>query len=180
MDVETLTNHISNLGKQYFDKACKLVLAEIFNFNAINIDGAYDGGTDVVTINAGEREKAGYQITTQKTDIKNKAYNDAKKSLEKLSIEKFYFLTTYNLSEIDQRLLENRISQELGVTANCFSPRIIAGLIINEGKLNRFLEVVDYPLPRGHGNIVDLKEKALHSYSIFVDTPIFRTVSLQN
>lgn len=169
VDVETLTNHISNLGKQYFDKACNLVLSEIFNYNAINIDGAYDGGTDVITINSGTREKAAYQITTQKTDIKNKAYRDAEKSLKKLSIEKYYFLTTYNLSEIEQRLIESRISQELGVNANCFSPKIIAGLIINEGKLNRFLDVLNYPLPRQHGNIVDFKEKALHSYSLFSD-----------
>lgn len=167
MDVETLTNHISNLGKQYFDKACNLVLNEIFNYTAINIDGAYDGGTDMVNIQNGEREKAAYQITTQKTDIKNKAYRDAKKALDKLNINKFYFLTTYNLSEIDQRLIESRIYSEIGINAVCFSPKIIAGLIISEGKLNRLLEIIDYPLPRQHGNFVDIKEKALHSYSIF-------------
>lgn len=167
MDIETLANHISNLGKQYFDKACKLVLTEVFNLNAINIDGAYDGGTDLVTFADNTREKAAYQITTQRSDIKNKAYRDAKKALEKLSIEKYYFLTTYNLTEIDQRLIESKISQELGVNANCFSPRIIAGLIINDGKLNRFLEILDYPLPRQHGNFVDIKTRALHSYSVF-------------
>lgn len=167
MDIETLTNHISNLGKQYFDKACYLVLTEIFNYNAINIDGAYDGGTDIVTINGGSREKVAYQITTQKSDIRNKAYRDALKALKELSIEKYYFLTTYNLSEIDQRLIESRISQELGINANCFSPKIVAGLILNEGKLNRLLDIVDYPLPRQHGIITDIKEKALHSYGLF-------------
>lgn len=167
MDVDTLTNHISHLGKQYFDKACYLVLTEIFHLKAINIDGAYDGGTDMVNIENGAREMAAYQITTQKTDIKNKAYRDAEKALTKLSIDKFYFLTTYNLSEIDQRLIEGKISKELGVSAKCFSPKIIAGLIINDGKLNRFLELIDYPLPRQHGNFVNLKEKALHGYSVF-------------
>lgn len=167
MDVETLTNHISNLGKQYFDKACQIVLNDIFNYNAINIDGSYDGGTDVVNIVNGQRQSAAYQITTQKTDIKNKAYHDAKKSILKLKISKYYFLTTYNLSEIDQRLIESKISQELGISAVCYSPKIIAGLIINEGKLNRFLDMIDYPLPRQHGNIVNMREKALHSYSIF-------------
>lgn len=167
MDIETLTNHISNLGKQYFDKACSLVLNEIFQYNAINIDGAYDGGTDIVNIQHGGRELAAYQITTQKTDIKNKAYRDAEKSLKKLSIKKYYFLTTYNLSEIDQRFIEGKISSELGISATCYSPKIIAGLIINDGKLNRLLEIIDYPLPRQHGNIVDIKEKALHGYSVF-------------
>lgn len=167
MDIETLTNHISNLGKTYFDKACELVLSEVFNLNAINIDGAYDGGTDILNIVDGSRENAAYQITTQKTDIKNKAYKDAKKAIKKLGISKYYFLTTYNLSEIDQRLIEGKISEELGISAVCFSPKIIAGLIINDGKLNRLLEIIDYPLPRQHGNFVDIKEKALHSYSVF-------------
>ena len=167
MDIETLTNHISNLGKNYFDKACTLVLNEVFGLNAINIDGSYDGGTDLITFKDGEREKVAYQITTQKTDIKNKAYRDAKKSIEKLNIEKFYFLTTYNLSEIEQRLIESTISKELKINAICLSPKVISGLIINDGKLNKFLDTVDYPLPRQHGNFVDIKEKALHSYSIF-------------
>lgn len=167
MDIETLTNHISNLGKSYFDKACVLVLNEVFSLNAINIDGSYDGGTDMITFKDSEREKIAYQITTQKSDIKNKAYKDAKKSIDKLGVEKFYFLTTYNLSEIDQRLIESTISKELKISAICLSPKVIAGLIINDGKLNKFLDTVDYPLPRQHGNIIDIKEKALHSYSIF-------------
>lgn len=91
MDIETLTNHISNLGKTYFDKACQLVLSEVFNLNAINIDGAYDGGTDILNIVDGSRENAAYQITTQKTDIKNKAYKDAKKAIKKLRC-KFSYL----------------------------------------------------------------------------------------
>lgn len=167
MDIETLTNHISKLGKSYFDKACALVLNEVFSLNAINIDGSYDGGTDMITFKDNEREKVAYQITTQKSDIKNKAYKDAEKSIDKLGVEKFYFLTTYNLSEIDQRLIESNISKELKISAVCLSPKVIAGLIINDGKLNKFLDAVDYPLPRQHGNIIDIKEKALHSYSIF-------------
>lgn len=167
MDIETLSNHIANLGKSYFDKACSLLLNEVFGFNAINIDGAYDGGTDVVTFSNGKRDKVAYQITTQKSDIRNKAYRDAKKSIEKLNVDRFYFLTTYNLSEIDQRFIESTISSELNISASCLSPKTIAGLIITGGKLNKFLDSVDYPLPRQHGNIVDIKEKALHTYSIF-------------
>lgn len=169
MDVETLANHITKLGKNYFDKACNVVLSEVLNLTPINIDGSYDGGTDVVSIADGQREKVAYQITTQKTDIKNKAYRDAKKAIDKLSVQKFYFLTTYNLTEIDQVLIQTEISQDLGITAICFSPKIIAGLILSKGKLNKFLDVVDLPLPRQHGNIVDIKEKALHSYSVFSD-----------
>ena len=169
MDIETLTNHISKLGKQYFDKVCNLVFLEIFRYTAINIDGSYDGGTDIVTIKDGQRERIAYQITTQKTDIKNKAYRDAKKAIEKLSIDKYYFLTTYNLSEIESRMIEDEISKDLGIKASCFSRRLIAGLILRENKINKILDALNYPLPRQHGNIVDIKEKALHSYSLFSD-----------
>ncbi|PIQ20071.1 MAG: hypothetical protein COW65_17115 [Cytophagales bacterium CG18_big_fil_WC_8_21_14_2_50_42_9] len=169
MDIETLTNHIANLGKSHFDKACNIVLNEVFGYNALNIDGSYDGGTDFVSFSDGSRESVAYQVTTQKSDIKNKAYNDAKKSIEKLSVNKYYFLPTYNLSEIDQRLLESTISKELGINATCLSPKIIAGLLLNSGKLNRFLDLVGYPLPRQHGNSVDIKERALHGYNVFSD-----------
>ena len=37
MDLETLSNHISKLGKTYFDNACKIVLQDVFQLNAINV-----------------------------------------------------------------------------------------------------------------------------------------------
>ncbi|MDC7217797.1 MAG: hypothetical protein PQJ28_02105, partial [Spirochaetales bacterium] len=167
MDVETLTNHISKLGKKYFSKACSLVLNDIFGYQAIDIDGAYDGGADFISFKDGEREPVAFQITTQKTDLKGKGYRDADKAIRKLGIQRFYYITSYNLDEIKARLLESEIAKELKVAATCLSPSTIAGLIIRDGKVNKFLETVDAPLPRNHGNFVDIKEKALHSYSIF-------------
>ncbi|MFK1720372.1 hypothetical protein ACIXAR_03455 [Bacteroides fragilis] len=94
MDIETLTNHISNLGKDNFNTACKIVLQDVFNLYAINVDGKNDGGTDFISTNEfGERTKIAYQITTQKTDIKNKAYKDALKSIEKLGVKKILFFS---------------------------------------------------------------------------------------
>ena len=121
MDIETLTNHISGLGKDYFEKACKIVLQNVFNLKIINVDGKNDGGTDFIAIqNTAERFDAAYQITTQKTQIQNKAYKDAKKTIEKLEINKFYFLSTLNLSEIDSRKIEHQISEELHINSICF------------------------------------------------------------
>ena len=77
MDKETLANHISRLGKRDFEIACRLILHDIFNLIAVNVDGANDGGTDFAVFNSeGNRTKAAYQITTQKTDIRNKAYQN--------------------------------------------------------------------------------------------------------
>ena len=66
MDKETLANHISRLGKRDFEIACRLILHDIFNLIAVNVDGANDGGTDFAVFNSeGNRTKAAYQITTQ-------------------------------------------------------------------------------------------------------------------
>ena len=94
MDLETLTNNIGGLGKKYLDNASKIVLRDVFNLNAINVDGQGDGGTDFITFSSsGEQNKVAYQITTQKSDIKRKAYKDAKKSIEKLGALRYYFIT---------------------------------------------------------------------------------------
>lgn len=34
MDKETLTNHITRLGKRDFETACRLVLSKVFNLNS--------------------------------------------------------------------------------------------------------------------------------------------------
>jgi len=170
MDTETLSNHISKMGKTYFDNVCKIVLRDIFNLNAINIDGKGDGGSDFVSFSdSGERANVGYQITTQKTDIKNKAYRDSKKAIEKLGIERYYFITTYNLTEVEVMLIQEQITTELGIHTICLAPRHIAGLILNAGLLNKLLDESNYPLPRDYKSSYDYREMALHSYTLLSD-----------
>ena len=132
MDKETFANHISKLGKRDFDIACNFVLHEIFSLIAVNVDGRGDGGTDFTSFNSdGSRMLVAYQITTQKSDIKNKAYNDAKKSLNKLGVNRFFFITTYMLSEAETRSLENDISIDLNIAATVYTPATLADLIKN-------------------------------------------------
>ena len=170
MDIETLTNHIAGLSKHYFDNACKIVLNDVFGLNAINVDGKNDGGTDFTAFtSSGDRINAGYQITTQKSAIKAKAYKDAKKSIEKLKVTRFYFFTTFNLDEIETRKIENEISKELNISSTCLSSRHIAGLILSENLLNKFLDESNYPLPQGFTSSFDYREMALHSYTILSD-----------
>lgn len=170
MDVETLTNHISKLGKQYFDNACRIVLQDVFNLNAINVDGKNDGGTDYSSFDSsGSRIPVAYQITTQKSAIKSKAYNDAKKALKKLNIQRYYFFSTFILDEIDCRKIENEISLELSIQSVCLSSKQIAGLILNGNCLNKFLDESNYPLPRNPSINQDLREIAIHSYTLLSD-----------
>jgi hypothetical protein len=171
MDLETLTNHISKLGKDYFENACRIVLRDVFNFNAINVDGKNDGGTDFIAFNKeGERTNVAYQITTQKTEIKNKAYNDAKKSIEKLGVKKFYFMTIFILDETETRKIETLIEKELNISSTCLSARNIAALILSENLLVQFLDENNYPLPKNYKKSnYDFREIALHSYTLGSD-----------
>jgi hypothetical protein len=173
MDIETLTNHISGLSKHYFDNACKIVLNDVFNLNAINIDGKNDGGSDFVAFNkTGERINAGYQITTQKSAIKSKAYKDAKRAIEKLQVTRFYFFTTFNLDEIETRKIESEISKDLNIPTTCLASRHIAGFILSENLLNKFLDESNYPMPKDYTSSFDYREMALHSYTILSDDAI--------
>lgn len=167
MDQETLTNHISHLGKHDFEIACKIVLRNVFCLNAINVDGVGDGGTDFISIKSdGTRSNVAYQITTQKKDIVSKAYKDAKKVIEKLGADRFYFLTTLNLSETEARKIESEISNKLDIQAICFGARHIAGFLIEEYLLNQFLDESSYPLPRNFAQSPDYREMALHAYTL--------------
>lgn len=170
MDIETLTNHISGLGKHYFENACKIVLQDVFNLTAVNVDGKNDGGTDYSSFTKeGERINACYQITTQKSAIHNKAYNDAKKAIDKLNVSRFFFLTSFILEEIETRKIEHTISTELNIQATCLSARSIAGLLLSDNLLNKFLDETNYPLPKSNKSNLDYRELALHSYTLLSD-----------
>lgn len=168
MDKETLSNHIASLGKRDFEITCRIVLNKVFDLDAINVDGAYDGGSDFIALDGeGKRTKVAYQITTQKTDIKNKAYKDAKKSIDKLGTNKYYFICTYKLSEEEARKLENEIESNLDVRAYVYYPSVISGLLIENDLVKEFLDETGFPDLRSTGkSSVDYRQRVLHSYTL--------------
>lgn len=167
MDQQTLTNHLVNTSKNDFDVACKIVLQEFFDLKAINVDGPSDGGTDFVSFNrGGSRNQVGYQATTQKNKIKIKAFNDAKKNLEKLGATRFYFFTSQSISETTARRLENDIFNEIGIPSTCFGAKHVAGILLEENLLNIFLDKTNSPLPRNFATSPDYREMALHAYTV--------------
>lgn len=167
MDIDTFANHIANLGKQDFDILCRIVLNDVLELSAFNVDGKGDGGTDFIEMSSdGTREKVAYQLTTQKTDIERKAYKDAQKAITKLSVEKFFFLTTYNLSEADARKLEFTIEKELGIHTSVYQPKVLAQFIIQKHLVRKFFELTGVVDGTAQSKAtIDYLEMALHTYT---------------
>lgn len=168
MDKETLSNHISTLGKRDFAIACKIVLEKVFGFSVVNVDGPRDGGSDFTSFTVdGKRRSVGIQITTQKSDIRNKAYRDAKKCLTKLGLSRFYFLSTYRLSEEDSRKIEQEIEDDLEIRSCVYDSSIIAGFLIKNSLVTEFLDETGFPdLRQVYHSTVDYRQMVLHSYTI--------------
>lgn len=170
MDQQTLTNHIANTSKGDFDIACKIILKEVFGLTAINVDGTDDGGTDFTSFDKmGARNPVGYQITTQKKGLQKKALQDAKKNLEKLKAERFYYFTSQSISETTSKKFENDIFNEIGLPATCFGAKHVAAFLIEENLINLYLDQTNSPLPRNFASSPDYKEMALYSYTLMSD-----------
>lgn len=167
MDRDTFVNHIINLGKQDFNILCRLVLNEALGLNAVNVDGKGDGGADFIELDSeGGRKGVVYQVTTQKSDVKNKAYRDAKKAIEHLKATRYFFLPTYNLSETDAHSLEFTIEDELGIPSRVFTPKIMAEYVIKYKLVRKFYELTGVDDgTRQSKDSVDYLEMALHTYT---------------
>jgi len=151
------------MGRAPLDIACKLILKKVFNLNAVNVDGSYDGGSDFATFTQnGRKETVAYQVTTQKSQLEAKAYRDAETAIKKLGANRFFFFTSINIKPARAKIIENDITRDLGIAATCIPSAQIAGLILESNLLNEFLDLANYPLPRGIAKIPDLQEVALH------------------
>jgi hypothetical protein len=168
MDQETFANHISTLGKNYFNVACRMLLTDIFNYRIINVDGKNDGGTDYSSFTTnGLREPVAYQITTQKTEIEKKIWNDVKKSIDKLGVKRFFFMCSLPVSEIEIRKIENEITQTFGIQVSCYDAKIIAGFILDSNLARHFLEKTNGLVPINNvKSLNSYQESALYSYTI--------------
>ena len=171
MDLDTFANHITNLGKKDFDILCRIVLNDVLGLCAFSVDGKDDGGTDFIDIcSDGSRTKVAYQLTTQKTDIERKAYKDAKKAINKLGVNRFFFLTTFNLSEAVSRKLELTIENELGIPTSVYPPKVLSEFIIQHNLVRKFFELtgVINGISQSKATI-DYLEMALHTYTFLSD-----------
>lgn len=152
---------------------CHLVLNAAFNSTFINIDGKGDGGNDIAALDdMGKRVDSAYQITTQKSDIRNKAYKDAKKAIEKHKIDKFYYMASYVLEPVSERIIEQEISESLGITSYCFGVSMLSGIILEKDLVDRVISIVSKTnslCQSSTSKNLGYREKALFSYTMLSD-----------
>ena len=171
MDQETLTNHISNLGKLAFEAACRIILVDFLRRRCIDVDGPGDGGTDYVEINGdGMRTPIAYQITTQNKNLKDKVNRDAQKIIANYNCDSFLFFTTKKLSALEAHKLGNEISLSLGVPTTIYSSGLIAGLLITENLVTKFLqETHAIEFSDINRNFAEYRQMALYGYTVLSD-----------
>ena len=174
MQQDTLSNFIANLGKTEFDVVCRIIIQDILHCRCVNVDGKGDGGTDFVEIDRnGSLPPVAYQITTQKDDINRKAWRDAKKAIKNYNCDKFLFFTTKKLTLVDSHRLGNEISTTLGVATTVYFPQLIAGLLIGENLVSRYLEEThSVEFTDVCKNSADYRQMTLYGYSLMSDDSI--------
>lgn len=169
MDSETLANHISRLSKNNFDELCKIILKDIFHLRPINVDGNNDGGADIRLISStGRLDEVAYQISTQKTQIEKKLFEDVQKCISKLKISFFYFLTTYPMSQVVREKHKNEIKKLYQINIEIYTPNELSEFIIDEpSTFYKILDRLGYPLPYNHNLETPYNEMALYAYAVY-------------
>ena len=137
-----IESEISSLGSDNFDIVVSFVLKDILGRQIANVNGNGDGGCDIREFRKAtsqdcelyqENMRIGVrvrQVTIQNANWVEKAVKDARNAKSKLgSIGSFQFFTSRVRTQTELKKLENRILTEVGIPAECFSAREIAGLI---------------------------------------------------
>jgi hypothetical protein len=167
MDPRAIANYIHGLNKTAFDSVVTLVLNSVFKLNAIDVDGAGDGGSDM-RIFANQRNHRVLATAIQKTvssqSWQDKAFEDAQKAVDQLNARVYFFLTSKKHQSGELRRVEQRISTELGIGATCLGATEIAALI-HENELElEFAEGIHLPLDVNLRKRPDHKEILLHAF----------------
>ena len=132
LDKETIENLLKTLSKPKFDGICRVILAEYFHLDSLNVDRKGDGGGDWITIPYGGGKRAFIaQATVQDASWKSKCIADAEKAVKTFSCRKYLFLTSRRHHSVDLLEVENQIQDEFDIPASCLGAVEIADILIS-------------------------------------------------
>ncbi len=174
MEQATIARHIKSLGKNDFDAVVTLLFQKFFKLAAvINVDGAGDGGSDLRCFVTAKEQKVwastATQVTITKKSWKQKAKDDAEKSVKDLRATQYYFLTSLAHQSGELRRLETEIFSEVGIPAVCLGANEIAGIVHDEDLVREFAEVIELQLDIPLQNRPDRQEMLLHAFAALSD-----------
>lgn len=175
-----IVNQISSLGSSDFDIVVSFVLKDILGRQIANVNGNGDGGCDIREFRRAtsqdceiyqEDSRIGVrvrQVTVQNNRWMQKALNDAKNAKTKLGIMKaFQFFTSRVRSQTELKKLESQVMAEIGVPAECFGAREIAGLIYENHAFSRLATRLNRDVPDSVIGKPSVQLKFLHTLFAF-------------
>lgn len=110
---------------------------------AINVDGAGDGGQDWQVFSSdGKRICLAVQDTIQVTSWEEKALEDAKAAYAAHHVNRYFFCTNRAHRQTSVSRLQDTISRETGMSATVLEARQIAELLLENSLQGRFLELL--------------------------------------
>ncbi|HQF39767.1 MAG TPA: hypothetical protein PK322_11675, partial [Opitutaceae bacterium] len=131
MDAEELQNRLGTVSQRAFRGIVGIVLHDVFSLQAINVDGAGDGGRDwLVFSRDGNVVLAAIQDTIQSARWEEKALADAKTAETVHHPNRYYFLTKRHHQQTTVTRLEDEIVRQTGMATTVLEARRIAELII--------------------------------------------------
>lgn len=99
-------------------------------------------------------------------DWEAKAIDDARKAFDKFKIDRYMFITSRSHSNTTMRMLENKISTEVGIIVTCLSAKELSEFLHEKELINEFLDAIGSPLATGIASRPDRQEILLHSFCI--------------
>lgn len=142
MDAEDIQKRLVSLGQRNFKRVVALVLRRVFNYDAINIDGSGDGGSDwIVYVQDGMRLRLAIQDTVQ-ANWEKKALEDAKKAHAELGANRYLFFTNRTHQQTTTTKLEVDVTSATGMGCSIFEARRISELLYQRDLTGEFLEAL--------------------------------------
>ena len=169
---EFIQSQIMGMGVNKFDHFVAFVFNKVFGYYACPVNGKGDGGNDFRLFEQrqgylyqdnGHNKMLAIQVTTQDLNWDKKAFADAKKAKETMpDLSSFMFVTSRCRESAELIVLQNKITQELNLSATCLCARELANLVFTKKLFHEFSAVTGLEVSETIIGRPDSRLKMLH------------------
>lgn len=169
---EFIKTQIIGMGTDKFDQLVAFILKKCFDYNPCPVNGKGDGGSDfrlfgqhkyVLFQDIKSQPVMSVQVTIQEQNWQKKAMEDAQKAKEHIpNLSGYLFITSRSREQADLLLLQDKISQEVGIRATCLGCNELTGLISSNHLFHEFAAISGLVIPEKIIGRPDSRLKMLH------------------